>query len=149
MKKIILIISGFLLTIGSVSSFAQTSEQDQVKQVLIAMWDAIEKGDIDEYSKYIHPDFSSFGEYDTYLSEGKRLEIQGVSSWISRADNIHTEMHQPKITIRDNTAWITYYWTDSSVSGGKRSTSRGKSTRIFVKESGKWLCIHGHYTAVP
>ena len=24
-----------------------------------------------------------------------------------------------------------------------------KSTRIFVKEDGKWLCIHGHYTAVP
>ena len=31
---------------------------------------------------------------------------------------------------------------------GERGTSRGKSTRIFVKENGRWLCIHGHYTLV-
>ena len=35
------------------------------------------------------------------------------------------------------------------MSGGERFPSRGKSTRIFVREDGKWLCIHGHYTAVP
>jgi hypothetical protein len=44
---------------------------------------------------------------------------------------------------------IVYYWTDSGEVDGKRFTSRGKSTRIFVKENGQWLCIHGHYTAVP
>ena len=27
--------------------------------------------------------------------------------------------------------------------------STGKSTRIFVKENGRWLCIHGHYTLRP
>ncbi|MFQ5792327.1 MAG: nuclear transport factor 2 family protein [Acidobacteriota bacterium] len=45
-------------------------------------------------------------------------------------------------------AWITYYWTDWGEIEGERFTSRGKSTRIFVKEDGKWLCIQGHYTAV-
>jgi hypothetical protein len=45
-------------------------------------------------------------------------------------------------------AWITYYWTDSSISieTRERSTSRGKSTRVFVREGDRWLCIHGHYT---
>jgi len=33
--------------------------------------------------------------------------------------------------------------------GDDRFTNRGKSTRIFVKQDGQWLCIHGHYTAVP
>ena len=28
-------------------------------------------------------------------------------------------------------------------------TQFGKSTRIFVRENGRWLCIHGHYTALP
>jgi hypothetical protein len=46
-------------------------------------------------------------------------------------------------------AWVLYYWTDEGDVEGKRTVSRGKSTRIFVKENGKWLCIHGHYTAVP
>jgi ketosteroid isomerase-like protein len=43
-------------------------------------------------------------------------------------------------------AWITYYWTDGGLLDGKPFSSRGKSTRIFVKEGGRWLCIHGHYT---
>ena len=59
-------------------------------------------------------------------------------------------MHQPQFTVRGDTAWITYYWTDQSIDRqtGERGTSRGKSTRIFVKENGRWLCIHGHYTLV-
>jgi ketosteroid isomerase-like protein len=58
-------------------------------------------------------------------------------------------MHQPQVTIRGDVAWIVYYWTDSGWVDGERMTSRGKSTRIFVREGGRWLCIHGHYTAVP
>ena len=43
----------------------------------------------------------------------------------------------------------TYYWTESAEVDGKRVTSRGKSTRILVREKGRWLSLHGHYTAVP
>ncbi|MAG71901.1 MAG: hypothetical protein CL471_16670 [Acidobacteria bacterium] len=52
------------------------------------------------------------------------------------------------MTLSGDTAWITYYWTDSGIGADGRFTSRGKSTRIFVCENGRWLCIHGHYTAV-
>jgi ketosteroid isomerase-like protein len=55
-------------------------------------------------------------------------------------------MHQPQFTVRGDTAWITYYWTDQSID--RQTGERGKSTRIFVKENGRWLCIHGHYTLV-
>ena len=136
-----------VLLVASNPVLAQ-SEEEAIKSTLTAMWAAIEAGDIEAYEQYIHPDFSSFGEYDVYLAEGKDLEIQGVADWVRRSRNIHTEMHQPKVTIRGNTAWITYYWTDSGTTDGERFSSRGKSTRIFVKENGKWLCIHGHYTAV-
>jgi len=37
-------------------------------------------------------------------------------------------------------------WKDNGTTNGEEFSSRGKSTRIFVKENGKWLCIHGHYT---
>lgn len=144
-KNFIIIVT---LLIRNSTAFGQSPEEE-IKNTLIAMWDAIEQGDAKAYSEFIHPDFSSFGENDTYLSEGKRLEVQGIANWVARSENIHTEMHQPKITVRENTAWITYYWTDSGVTNGNGFSSRGKSTRIFVKEGGKWLCIHGHYTAVP
>jgi ketosteroid isomerase-like protein len=121
----------------------------EVRETLIAMWDAIEKGDLDRYASYIHPDFTAFGESDVYLARGKELEIRGIAAYLQRARDVHTEMHQPQVTIRGDVAWIVYYWTDSGWVDGERMTSRGKSTRIFVREGGRWLCTHGHYTAVP
>ena len=146
MKKIVFL-SLLLMSLGF-GVYAQ-SEEEEIKNVIISMWEAIERGDIEAYSKYIHRDFTAFGENDPYLAEGKALEIEGIRSWIARSENIHTDMHQPKVTVKGSTAWITYYWTDYGLTNGSRFSTRGKSTRIFVKEKGNWLCIHGHYTAVP
>lgn len=125
------------------------SDADDVKATMVAMWAAIEAGDVERYASYVHPDFTQFGENDTYLAAGKELEVRSIADYVKRASNVHTEMHDPRVTVRGTVAWVTYYWTDAGVTNGVRFTSRGKSTRIFVKENGRWLCIHGHYTAVP
>ena len=118
----------------------------EIKASLMNMWEAIEKEDMELYASYIHPDYTQFGESDSILRIGKTAEIEGISSWIKNSSDIHTQMLEPRITVKGNTAWIVYYWSDRGVTEGKVFTSRGKSTRIFVKEDGKWLCIHGHYT---
>ena len=113
------------------------------------MWDAIEREDIEAYASYIHPEFTAFGEGDVYLAVGRDLEIRSIADWLMRVDGVHTEMHQPSVTVRGDVAWITYYWSDSGYrTDGTRFTSRGKSTRIFVRENGRWLCVHGHHTEV-
>jgi ketosteroid isomerase-like protein len=138
-----------LLTVP-LQAWSQTpTDEEAVKATLTAMWDAIEQGDVERYASYVHPDFTQFGESDVYLAEGKDVEIRGIEDWLRRTEEVHTEMHQPEVTVRGDVAWITYYWTDSGTVGGERFASRGKSTRIFVREDGRWLCIHGHYTAVP
>jgi len=92
--------------------------KEEIKAATINMWDAIEKGDIERYANYVHPDFTQFGETDSVLLVGKAAEVNGA----------------------------VFYWSDAGTTNGKAFKSRGKSTRIFVKENGKWLCIHGHYT---
>lgn len=128
---------------------AAARDAEAVKAALVAMWAAIEAGDAERYATYVHPDFTQFGENDPYLASGKALEVRSITGYLRRATGVHTEMHQPEVTVRGDVAWITYYWTDEGYSGGQRFTSRGKSTRIFVRENGRWLCIHGHYTALP
>jgi ketosteroid isomerase-like protein len=140
-----------LLALSPVPAAAQSaSDKDaaEIRAAMVAMWDAIEKGDVARYATYVHPDFTSFGENDTYLAEGKDYEVRNYADYLKRATGVHTDMHQPAVTVRGDTAWVTYYWTDAGTIDGKRFTSRGKSTRIFVREGGRWLCIHGHYTAV-
>jgi ketosteroid isomerase-like protein len=150
MKRMLVLV---LLTSNSV--LAQTaakptpSEKDAVIATLIAMWDALEHNDIERYASYIHPNFTSFGEEDTYLNSGKEYEVRNYTNYLKHAKNLHTDMHQPEVNVRGDVAWITYYWTESADVDGKHVSSRGKSTRIFVKENGKWLCIHGHYTYAP
>ncbi|MEX0360382.1 MAG: DUF4440 domain-containing protein, partial [Allomuricauda sp.] len=121
-------------------------EKRAIKSTLISMWDAIEKGDVERYATYVHPDFTQFGETDSILRVGKETEVRGVAAWVKDSEGIHTEMDEPQVTIKGNVAWITYYWRDNGITNGEPFASRGKSTRIFVKENGKWLCIHGHYT---
>ena len=130
-------------------STSTSNEKEAIKATLIDMWDAIEKGDINRYASYIHKDFTQFGENDTILRSGKIAEIKGIKDWVDSSSPIHTQMHEPKVTINKNTAWITYYWSDLGTTNGKPFATRGKSTRIFIKENGKWLCIHGHYTLLP
>jgi ketosteroid isomerase-like protein len=128
---------------------AQESDEQAIIETLTAMWAAIELEDLEAYGAHLHPDFTSFGETDTYLSEGKAYELRSYADYLQRANDVHTEMHQPEVTVRGDVAWITYYWTDHGTIRGERFTSRGKSTRIFVRDGSRWLCIHGHYTAVP
>ena len=130
------------------SDIAQSDliEQEEVKTILINMWKAIEEEDIELYASYIHPDFTQFGESDPKLKIGKEAEINATYEWLKNSSNIHTEMEEPIVTIKDSVAWIIYYWKDRGTTNGEEFSSRGKSTRIFVKENGRWLCIHGHYT---
>lgn len=145
-----LFVCALMTTLPTLASAQPSTARDitEIKAAMVAMWDAIEKGDVDRYATYLHPDFTSFGENDTYLTEGKEAEVRNYRAYLQRASGVHTDMHQPVVTVRGDTAWVTYYWTDAGTIEGKRFASRGKSTRIFVREGGRWLCIHGHYTAV-
>lgn len=152
------LVTSFLaaLAVAAAPSVAQSRDEpgdarevEAVKATMVAMWAAIESGDAASYATHVHPAFTQFGENDTYLASGKEEEVRAMTRYLQRATQVHTVMHQPLVTVRGAVAWVTYYWTDEGVSDGKRFTSRGKSTRIFVKEGNRWLCIHGHYTAVP
>jgi ketosteroid isomerase-like protein len=127
----------------------QKNQEELIKQVLINMWDAIEKEDMERYASFIHPEFTQFGETDSVLRVGKEAEINGIRSWVENSSDIHTEMVDPIVTVNGNVAWIVYYWKDQGTTNGEPFATRGKSTRIFVKENDHWLCIHGHYTLLP
>ncbi|MCP4977066.1 MAG: DUF4440 domain-containing protein [Maribacter sp.] len=138
-----------ILVVSCTSKSSDINEEQAIMDTLTAMWDAIEKEDMESYASLVHDDFTQFGETDPTLNIGKEIEVEGVREWVKNSDGIHTEMIEPRVTIKENVAWITYYWSDFGTTNGKAFASKGKSTRIFVKEKGKWLCIHGHYTLLP
>jgi len=159
MTRIITLLSVYFLMCMSPALAQTLSDVNTIKQNIINMWAAVEVGDVDTYMTYVHEDYTVFGEGDIYLQAGKNKERASYTDYLGRVQNVKTFMHQPEVTVRRDTAWITYYWTDSGYSNAKDAkgktvkgesfTTKGKSTRIFVKENGKWLCIHSHFTDVP
>ena len=151
MKQLVLIASVLLLTNcqHAANNPAPKVAEDEVKATLVAMWDAIEKGDVERYATYVHPNFTQFGETDSLLLVGKSSEVEGIRKFTSVAANVHTEMIDPHVTVKGDVAWVTYYWKDAGTKSGVPFASYGKSTRIFLKEGGRWLCVHGHYTLLP
>lgn len=154
MRPIFTILFCAVLGLSAASARADDAADHQaIKDSVVAMWSAVEAGDVDAYLTHIHDDYTLFGEGDIYLQTGKALERASYTDYLGRVKNVRTFMHQPQVTVRGDTAWITYYWSDSGIyttgaKAGERFTSQGKSTRIFVKENGHWLCIHGHFTDV-
>jgi ketosteroid isomerase-like protein len=129
---------------------SETSEEaEEVKAALVALWDAIEEGDLERYASFLHPDYTVFSASGVYLTAGKELAMRNVTDFLRRAKNARTEMHQPQVTVRGKVAWIVYHWTERAEVDGKRVSRQGKSTRIYVKEGGRWLCVHAHFTTVP
>ena len=154
LQKPLLLCVYFILSFGQTTiliadTIAETKDEQVIQNAIKAMWKAIETDNLSDYMQYIHPDYSVFGEGDVYLHQGKDKEAIDIGDFISRAKGVRTFMHQPRVVVNGDTAWITYYWSDAGTINGKRYTSRGKSTRIFVKEKGQWLCIHSHFTEVP
>ena len=138
-----------MLLFYSISFYGQQDESQKIITIVEDMWKAMEDNDVDSYMKYYHPDYTTFGEYDNFLREGKLSEKKSITRSLSKLEWIKTVMRDPKVSINGDTAWITYYWKDEGVYEGKPYASEGKSSRIFVKEKGKWLCIHSHFTLMP
>lgn len=138
----------FALLFAAPTYADEASDAAQLKGNILAMWAAVEKGDVETYLSYIHEDYTLFGEGDIYLQSGKDLERASYTDYLGRAKNVRTFMHQPQVHIHGDTAWVIYYWSDSGYMNDTRFTSTGKSTRIFVRENGRWLNIHSHFTAV-
>jgi ketosteroid isomerase-like protein len=147
------LIAAALLLAAPLARADDHTDAQAIKDSLVSMWAAVEAGDVDAYMTHIHPDFTLFGEGDIYLQSGKTLERASYTDYLGRVENVRTFMHQHNVVVRGDTAWITYYWSDSGLyttgsRAGERFTSQGKSTRIFVREGTDWLCIHGHFTDV-
>jgi len=147
MRILLTILMGSILLSSPIS--ANPSDKAQIIENIHSMWKAVETDNLKAYLKHIHPDYSVFGEGDVYLHQGKDKEAIDYGDYLGRVKDVRTFMHQPVVTVKGNSAWITYHWNDAGYSSGKRFTSRGKATRIFVKEKGQWLCIHSHFTSVP
>ncbi|MGI9166446.1 MAG: DUF4440 domain-containing protein [Pyrinomonadaceae bacterium] len=150
------------LTLACVAAVAlnglgQSSNQsvaDDVIAMVKAQWAAEMKDptNVAEQMKNIADDYTEFnGDYATRL-EGKamnmRLAEAGGNSSIKTAA---ADMANAKVQVYNgDVAILSYNYVGlTKDKDGKTEPSRAKSTRVYVKQNGKWMLVHANFGADP
>ncbi len=132
----------------------QSSIADDVIAMVKAQWAAEMKDptNVAEQMKNIADDYTEFnGDYATRL-EGKMLATRlAEAGGVSSIRTIAGEMANPKVQVYNgDVAILSYNYVGVlKDKDGKTEPSRAKSTRVYVKQNGKWMMVHANFGADP
>ncbi|MEP6718468.1 MAG: DUF4440 domain-containing protein [bacterium] len=156
MRKVTLALMGIAcLAALTLTGFGQQSSVgDQVIAMVKAQWAAEIKDptNVAEHMKNIADDYTEFnGDYATRL-EGKALNMRlAEAGGVSSIRTLAGEMANAKVQVyNDDVAILSYNYVGIlKDKDGKTEPSRAKSTRVYVKQNGKWMMVHANFGADP
>jgi ketosteroid isomerase-like protein len=97
----------------------------------------------------IADDYTEFnGDYPTLLV-GKSVAA-GMADIPPWAKAVYSDMQNPRVQVYGDTAILTYNFAGiTRSSDGKTQPAIAKSTRVYVKQGGKWMMVHANFAPVP
>ncbi len=153
-KKIfmVLIMIGMLSTVV-LNGAAQSSKQvaDEVIAVAKAQWAAENKRDVAGAMKNIADDYTEFNSDFATRIDGKAMAMRLSEAFVSdSAENVASEMANEKVQVYGDVAILSYNYVGAVKNkDGQVNPVRAKSTRVYVKQGGKWMLVHANFGADP
>lgn len=95
-------------------------------------------------------DYTEFNPEVPTLIEGKALAGRMYDASLQGGDKgLLSEMINPHVQVYGDTAILTYNYA-GMIKGndGKIKNSFAKSTRVYVKQGGKWMLVHANFAPV-
>jgi ketosteroid isomerase-like protein len=158
MRKITMVFLGLacfaaMALVGLGQQPANQAAADEVMAIVKAQWAAESKDptNVAEQMKNIADDYTEFnGDYATRL-EGKSLSMRLAEAGAgSSVRSVAAEMTNPKVQVYGDVAILSYNYVGIlKDKDGKTEASRAKSTRVYVKQNGKWMLVHANFGADP
>jgi ketosteroid isomerase-like protein len=159
MRKMILVLLGLACVAAlTLNGFGQQSANQSVADDIMAMvkaqWAAEMKDptNVAEQMKNIADDYTEFnGDYATRL-EGKAMSMRlAEAGGGSSIKSVAAEMSNPKVQVYNgDVAILSYNYVGIlKDKDGKTEPSRAKSTRVYVKQNGKWMLVHANFAPDP
>lgn len=141
------------LALGGLAAIGQQSKSvgDEIIAMVKAQWAAENEKNIAEATKNIADDYTEFnGDYATRL-EGKDLSQRLVEAGFKESGKVlASEMANPKVQVYGDVAILSYNYVGvAQDKDGRNEPVRAKSTRVYVKQRGKWMLVHANFGADP
>jgi ketosteroid isomerase-like protein len=142
-------IAGLLI----VSSSALAAENSQIAAEVIALaraqWASEIAGQTPaQQLASVADDYTEFnGDYPTLLV-GKDVASQ-MAAITPYTKPVYSDMQNGRVQVYGNTAILTYNFAGiTQGADGKGKPAIAKSTRVYVKDGGKWMLVHANFAPV-
>ncbi len=152
-KKVSFLVFTLLVLGFSSSLFAQAavpSVEDEIIALTYKLWKAEDDKDMATRNKYISDDYTEFNsDYSTRI-EGKAKNFNLSDANAKGGTSLANEMLNPKVQVFGDVAILSYNYAgvlkDNS---GKVTSSKAKSTRVYVNMNGTWKLVHANFGMDP
>jgi ketosteroid isomerase-like protein len=149
MKRIAIAVSLTVLAFA-VAIQAQTPAQTEtgsVEQELIKLeneWaDAWVKRDVEAYARLLADDYISTNSYGDMKNKAQSI------AWLKAHENtISLIPHDFRVRVYGDAAVINFRLTYKNQVQGKESTGQDQLTDVWIKRSGRWLCVAAHSSQI-
>ncbi len=136
-------------------SQANTNQQiaDEIMGMVKAQWaaQAADPGNVAEIVKDMADDYTEFnGDYSTRV-DGKNV-VTSLAEPAGKAPGrrVAAEMLNPKVQVYGDVAILTYNFAGINKNkDGELNPFKAKSTRVYVKQGGKWKMVHANFGSDP
>lgn len=94
-------------------------------------------------------DYTEFNpDYPTRI-DGKAMNL-AMAAIPPSTKSIYGDMQNAKVQVYGDTAILTYNYAGiSRAPDGKVGPNIAKSTRVYVRQGGKWMLVHANFAPVP
>lgn len=94
-------------------------------------------------------DYTEFnGDYPTRI-DGKTMNL-AMAAIPPSTKSVFGDMQNAKVQVYGDTAILTYNYAGiTRASDGKTAPAIAKSTRVYVRQGGKWMLVHANFAPVP
>ena len=142
---------GLIVAAPTSAQQPKTSAADEVIAVTKAQWTAENAKNVAEAMKNIADDYTEFNSDFSTRLDGKAMAIRRSEAGTKDAGvPLVSEMANPKVQLYGDVAILSYNYVGlTQGKDGKNEPSRAKSTRVYVKQGGRWMLVHGNFGADP
>lgn len=150
-----MLLTGILIMPSYTYAQANTNQQvaDEIMGMVKAGWaaQAADPGNVAESFKNVADDYTEFnGDYSTRI-DGKSVSMSlAEPAGKAPGRRVASEMLNPKVQVYGDVAILTYNFAGIVKNkDGELKTTRAKSTRVYVKQGGKWKMVHANFAPDP
>jgi ketosteroid isomerase-like protein len=123
----------------------------EVMALARAQWAAEIAGkSVTEQTASVADDYTEFSAGAPIRIDGKAMNNRYYeASAMDSSKPIVSDMVNPKVQVYGDTAILSYNFVGMTLSkDGKTESNNALSTRVYSRINGKWMLVHGHFTAV-